>query len=560
MMRLPLIWIKSKFAKSPSMKKRHLLLLSMLSGALFAFSWPVNGLPFLIFFAFVPLLFIEEFVLGEGRKSTCCALFKYTYPAFLIWNAATTWWVGYSTLFGVFMAILLNALFMSITFGLFHSTRKWLPSKNSASWALIFYWISFEFLHLDWDLSWPWLNIGNVFSSWHSWVQWYEFTGIFGGAFWILIVNILIFKILNAILQKKVQSRLFKVQLIMVFLFFLGPLILSKIMYATYEEKGSSAEIVIVQPDNDPWTEQYNLSGDQVAQQLIDLAKPLIDSSVQLIVCPESALYDDIWEHQFKYSAPIKKIRRFLQQYPGLHMVVGASTSKHYTEGLPNSKTYRLYVRANGDSVLYDNYNTALYITAEPKIELYHKSKLVPGPEKMPFHRILKPFQELAFDLGGTVGSLGSDEERTVFNASGDLRPAPIICYESIYGEFVTDYVKKGANMLLVITNDGWWSNSPGRKQHLAFSSLRCIETRRSMARSANTGISAFFNQKGDILLDAGVYKETAIRHSLSLNNEKTWYVLHGDYIANIALFLSVLLLLYNLSEYLRKKGESTKK
>ena len=104
-------------------------------------------------------------------------------------------------------------------------------------------------------------------------------------------------------------------------------------------------------------------------------------------------------------------------------------------------------------------------------------------------------------DLGGSAGGLGSQPERTVFQVAEvpALRVAPVICYESVYGDFVGEYVANGATLIGIITNDGWWSDSPGHSQHLQYATLRAIETRRDVARSANTGISAFINQKGEI-------------------------------------------------------------
>ncbi len=542
------------------MKKLHLLLLSVLSGLLFTISWPVNGIPLFIFIAFVPLLIIEGEILDHPQKYGCCAIFKFIYPAFFIWNLLTTWWVGYSTLFGVVMAVVLNSAFMYFTFFLFHRSRRWLPSKNNALWTLLFFWITFEWLHLDWDLSWPWLNIGNVFGSWHKWVQWYSVTGVFGGAVWILMINILIYRIYISIAQKSAQAVIVR-QSVIVLVLFLAPIVLSYVMYNNYEEPAEKAEIVVIQTDNDPYTEQYTLTSEEVTDNFLELAEPLVTDQTKFVVCPESVLYDDIWEHQFDRSKPIRKIKTFIQKFPQLSFVVGASTSKHYPDGMTGSPTVRTHIRANGDSIFYDNFNTALLIKNGSAVETYHKSKLVPGPEKMPFHSLLKPFQHFAFDLGGTVGSLGSDPERTSFCASEpSICTGPIICYESIYGEFVTEYVQKGANLLFVITNDGWWSDSPGRLQHLLFSKLRCIENRRSMARSANTGVSAFINQKGDILLDGGINQAKALKYELSINNEKSWYSVHGDYIARIAAFISVLLLLYTLSEYLRTKGRRHRK
>jgi len=125
-----------------------------------------------------------------------------------------------------------------------------------------------------------------------------------------------------------------------------------------------------------------------------------------------------------------------------------------------------------------------------------------------------------------------------------NYKVAPIICYESVYGNFVNGFVKNGAQFLAVITNDGWWQNTQGHKQHLMFSKLRAIENRRSLVRSANTGTSAIINQKGDIVKRLDYNKKGIIKASINLNNKLTFYNRYGDFIARISQFLSVLLIL----------------
>src|SRR5207247_2436074 len=111
-----------------------------------------------------------------------------------------------------------------------------------------------------------------------------------------------------------------------------------------------------------------------------------------------------------------------------------------------------------------------------------------------------------SIDLGGTSGSLGMQKERTVFKTQSTINNpqsaifiAPAICYESIYGDFLSAYIRNGAEFIAVITNDGWWGDTPGYIQHENYARLAAIEFRRDIARSANTGISCFINQKGDI-------------------------------------------------------------
>jgi apolipoprotein N-acyltransferase len=156
--------------------------------------------------------------------------------------------------------------------------------------------------------------------------------------------------------------------------------------------------------------------------------------------------------------------------------------------------------------------------------------------------------RKIFINLGGASGSLGSQEEASVFVSADGTKIAPVICYESVFGEYITSYVKKGSELIFIITNDGWWKNTPGYKQHMSFARLRAIETRRSIARSANTGISCFINQRGDVLQPTGWWVDAAIKQQLNASNKITFYVKHGDYIARISLLISVLLVLYLIS------------
>ena len=107
------------------------------------------------------------------------------------------------------------------------------------------------------------------------------------------------------------------------------------------------------------------------------------------------------------------------------------------------------------------------------------------------------------------------------------------------------------------MTNDGWWGNTDGHKQHLQYAKLRAIETRRWVARSANTGISAFIDPTGKIVQQLGWYKAGALQQNIYTNNELSFYAQHGDYIFKIAVACSVFLLLISLrkrSKYVRRK------
>ncbi len=533
------------------MSKLNLVWLACLSAFLFALSWPVIGFSFLIFSAFVPLLFLEDKLASKPTKNSGLKLFGYSYLVFFLWNLLTTWWIYNASFGGAVMAILANALLMAIVFFLFHQIKK---STKSGYLSLICFWLAFEYLHLNWDLSWPWLTLGNVFSLNYTWVQWYEYSGVLGGSFWILLVNILLFKWLK-LRQSSAPSKHLVQQGILLLALLLLPVVASLVMYSSAETlpKGKAVSVLVVQPNIDPYNEKFGgMSDIDQLKKLLTLVEHQLDTTIDYLIAPETAIASNIWENKMEHAPAILFLRDFLKDYPKLKIVIGASTARAYVDGEKPSSTARKFTQEDG---YFDSYNTALQVDSGSKLQVYHKSKLVPGVEKIPFPILFKPFESFAIDLGGTTGSLGVQEHRSVFYSSdSSVCIAPVICYESIYGEFVGDYIKNGAGLIFIITNDGWWGNTPGYKQHLTFASLRAIETRRFIARSANTGTSAIINTKGDISNQTEYWKEAVFKASLIENKELTFYVRYGDFLGKMAALLSTLLLFFHI--YLKIKKQ----
>ena len=531
------------------MKQRLFLLLSLSTGLLLTFSWPVNGFTPLIFIALVPLLFLQQFIADEKRKG----MFWYSWLAFFIWNILTTWWIWNSTEVGSLMAFILNSLFTATIFQLYHISKKKLFDNKKGAAILIFYWITWEFIHMNWDLTWSWMNLGNVFASKHTWIQWYEYTGSLGGSLWVLVANVIVFEILYGLYKKISKVRLIANSTVLVLIISL-PLIISMVIYNGYVEKSDPVEVVIVQPNVDPYNEQYSLSYFELLEKNLQLANQEASQTTNFIIFPESALQEDIWEEYLDRSRTLKSLQLELGKFPNSTIVVGATSYRNIAEDEKPTNAARKYRDSEG---MYYAYNTAFMIEKDAPFQVHHKSKLTPGVEIMPSWWILKPVEALAIDLGGTTGTLGRETEPMAFFSEKNGAVSPIICYESVYGEFVANSVALGAGLIFVITNDGWWGETPGYKQHFLFSVLRAIETRRSVARSANTGISATINQRGDILQQTDYWVPAVIKDTLNANYELTYYVRNGDYIARISAFISALLLLISYTQGFLKKKKS---
>ena len=171
---------------------------------------------------------------------------------------------------------------------------------------------------------------------------------------------------------------------------------------------------------------------------------------------------------------------------------------------------------------------------------------LVPGVETLPW--FLKFLDRWFEKFGGTTAGYAKQEERTVLNEKNGFKIAPAICYESIYGEFMRKYIKNGANLICIITNDGWWKNTPGHKQHMNYARLRAIETRTWVARSANTGISCFIDPNGRVFEPQPYDTNAAIKMKIDVSDHsKTFFVKYGDILSKIMVVLSIIILLSSI-------------
>jgi apolipoprotein N-acyltransferase len=536
---------------------KNKLFLSLLSGVLLWLSWYPHGCTFFIFVAFVPLFFMSTQLIEKNKGLALWQGIWLSFPAFIIWNVGVTWWIWNSTPSGAVVAIALNAFFMSCVFGIWHWVKKANLPRLATALAFIAFWCSWEFLHLNWQITWPWLNLGNVFAVHPKLVQWYEYTGTFGGTIWILVCNFLVFSLFQHRATERTEkhrglcatlrplSLCAKKTLIILLLTIIIPIITSLIINHTYkiiQENG--IEAIIVQQNIDPWAEQYQKSNTELAELLIETAAPKLTPNTQLIVCSESALSRTINEEQlfnlnFYPYAAFQFFDMLFQYYPQMNVVLGLSTVNYFdTKVTPMA-------REVADSVFVEYYNTSCMYNSDT-IELYHKSRLVPGVEKMPYPVIFGFLENLAIDLGGTSGSLGADTIQRAFSSTinqGVVKIGAPICYESIFGELFSKFVRNGAQLMCVITNDAWWGNTPGYKQHFEMSRLRAIETRRYVLRAANTGISAFIDPLGTPHQKTQYEERTAISQTVYPNEKITFYTKYGDYLARIMLGIATLFL-----------------
>lgn len=517
--------------------KKTSLIYSILTGLLLWGAWPTSPLLPLIFIAWVPLLTVAD------QPQPASKFFGLSFIAMLVWNTGTTWWMWNSTDVGTIAAIMFNSMLMTFPWWGYHHLKK--KGKWIGYLSLIAFWMSFEYVHFNWQLSWPWLSLGNVFALYPDTVQWYEFTGVQGGTLWVLTSNIVLYELY---LSWKFRTKAHHKILLSSILIVLIPLLISFLVKPSQQGEGKNYNLVIIQPNIDPYGKFNTGSGTEQIQSLITLSEQAIDSNTRLVLWPETAMSIVEWQENIINNPYYQPVFDFTKRHPALSLITGIETFKNYG----NEKATPT-ARQTGNGNYYDAFNAAVQIRDGLPLAFYNKSKLVPGVESLPtFLNFMAPVFE---QFGGTTGGYGRAESATVFGA--DQNPyinAPIICYESVYGAYIGEYIKKGANVLTIMTNDGWWGNTAGHRQHLQYARLRAIETRKWVARSANTGISAVIDPSGIIRNSLPWDTKATIKFNIPVVSGETFYVRSGDYLYIFASLLTLLFIIGNLVSRFRKK------
>ena len=528
------------------MKLKNTVLLALLSAFLLWLAWP--PMPYttpLLLIGLVPLLIaIDQISKGNGLKKGK-QVFLTAGLTFLLWNTACIYWVynAISADNNVIVAFLvslipfgLGALLMTFAFWLYYRLSRY-ASKKVAYAGLLSFYIAMEYLHQTWELSFPWMTLGNGLAGMHQLAQWYEYTGVYGGSVWIILSNIFAFEAYKAFQAHKgyLKYRPTLVWAIVVIL----PASVSLVKYNNYREKLRPASVVVVQPNIDPYKKYGGISAPDQLNLLTHLSDSLGRVDTEYFFWPETAIPSYLDEEQIRSSTEFMNLQQFIKKYPNASLVTGMETIRVYND----QRTLSAKHDANS-GLYYDNFNAAMQIENSANVQFYHKSKLVPGVEKLPFPTVMAFLKPVFAQLGGTIGGWGWQEKPGVFYAYSGIGVAPVICYESLWGDWIGQSVKEGAQFIAIITNDAWWGNTSGKDQHFLYAKLRAIENRRWVARSANTGISGFINQRGDVVKRSNWWTRTALQENVNLNDELTFYSKSGDLVAKLLCITALLLAL----------------
>jgi apolipoprotein N-acyltransferase len=411
-----------------------------------------------------------------------------------------------------------------------------------------FIYTAFEYIHSLGQLAFPWLTIGNTQTYYIEKIQFIEYTGVYGLSFLLLVINVLIYLAIKNIFKKgRILSVATLRYLIVIILIYTIPSIYGFFVLMNSDSEGlRKLKVGLIQPNTNPWI-KWEEDRFQQLKLYLDMTKDLLseEPDIELMVYPETAFSYYILLPAYRHYFEI--LKGFIDN-SGVAILTGLPDAKFYddpSEAPPSSHV----IPETGQR--YDAYNAmALILPGSDRIQKYGKIRLVPFAERLPYADTF-PFLIEPLKWGVGISSWAIGKDTTVFemmSKDGDIvKFSGVICYESIYPSFTREFIKRGAEFLIVITNDSWFGNTSGPYQHFQYAILRAVENRRSIVRCANGGISGFIDPYGRVIRKSKFYVRTYMSEQIVLAEEQTFYTRYGDIIAYISEYLTFLAIIYGL-------------
>lgn len=535
-------------------------LLAFVSGVLLSLSFPPLKTGFFATVGFVPLLFLID------RLENYKQLFRYSYIAFFFFNLFTLYWVGGWSkeadpflMVGCVLLILVHPILFFLPMWFYMFIKKNYGGKLHL-FIFPFAFTLFEYFRSTTELAFPWLTIGNTQTYFLEKIQFIEFTGIYGLSFLILTVNVIFYLALKEIFREKnfLSKSALRYFIVGVLIYIVPDVYGVYVLKSSDEDSFNEMKVGLIQPDINPWLKWEGTLAEQL-ELYMGMTKDLIhrEPDVELVVYPETAI-----TYYFLLSPYRYHFNWFKSQIDSLNVAI--------LTGFPDARFYDDPSQAPPSSHIikdtgqrYDAYNAmGLFLPGSDKIQKYAKMILVPFGERLPyadvFHFLIEPLQ-----WGVGISNWAKGKDTTVFEMkrrNGEIvKFSGGVCYESIYPSLIREFVKRGAQFLVVITNDSWYGNTSGPYQHFQYSILRAVENRRSIVRCANGGISGFIDPYGRVQRKTRFHEKTQIADVIRLNDEKTFYTKYGDIIVHISGFAVVLAFLFTMFKKFKTKRGFTK-
>lgn len=490
----------------------------LVSGLIFAFAlppfnheahWLFFGFPLLSFLMLVPMM---AFALQKTAKRAVLHVYLFGISASL----SQFYWISNVGVEGLKHLILLGLAFTTAVVALYYlgiGMLFRLIYKHFPRFYLVLFpaaWVLIEYFRTIGDLAFPWMNLGYVFVPITPLAQLASVGGVYLLSFMVVLGNILIFELIRSYLhshviaQKWLHMAVFFFALFMVYIW--G-------MFQIQSHDTNKVRVSAMQINMDQ-TKWGNNSLDSSLEAIENMVLARADDSLDLIVLPESAIYCYLLKH---------------------HHVRLRVASWADTVGVPIIAGSLHWEYSQDTTKKYDVYNTAYMISGDPsRFVPYYKMQLVPGSESIPFKSQFPILSRL--NIGSADFSKGT--QPVVFNAGRGIKAAPFICYEMIFPALVRKRVQEGANLLVNVTNDGWFGKSTAPHQHAMMARMRSIENGVSQIRAANSGISLAADQYGRELGRTGLYTRDELVVSIPIARVDTLYTKLGDWVIWLSMVL----------------------
>jgi apolipoprotein N-acyltransferase len=267
--------------------------------------------------------------------------------------------------------------------------------------------------------------------------------------------------------------------------------------------------------------------------------QPQLSEKTEYVFLPETAITNAGWVHEYNRNLVFQHFREKTAAFPMLKLITGAVTY----EAIPDVEKIKNYKKIPGirysEKYLtwYYTYNAALQIEQTQPTQIRVKDGLVPYQEFAPYPTVLPYISPVGIDFQFSK----REKNREVFIAENGNKTAAMICYEVVLGNLFYKAVRKGAEAFFVLLNEGWYNDPKVPQQFLQLSVVRAIENRRSIAHASNLGISAFINQRGEVIASTESKQPDFLKREIAMNNSKTLYTSAGNYIGIAAICAMVL-------------------
>jgi len=532
-------------------------LAAICSGFLYAACFPPFNLTWLCWIALTPLIAAIWFSGGESRHPWLRNLLL-GYVAGLTFFWIVFSWLTTVTILGWFVLEFYMAIYVAIWAwfcGLVRPRPKinrvgcskweqmlsqartsatppqspWTKSTNNLRLALL---LAAAWTTLEWLRGWVfsgfgWNGLGVALHDNWPLIQIAELTGVAGLSFLIAFVNVII---LTTAYRLVVEARTRVMRPHFDFTFTMAAIVGVLVFgfRATQVSPAAKTLRVTAVQSNVPQNQKFD---PQFTRRIFDQFRRLSEIALrsnpppELLVWPESSMPGPVLEDQESY--------KFVTD-------LAADADADFLLGT---------IDEDGGDV----YNAAILLSeGGERVQMYRKVHLVPFGEFVPGRHTVPLLARIVGDQ--VPGDFKAGKEYTVFTlTNGDVQVAPLICFEDTIGELARQFVvptetSPGANLLVDVTNDGWFQHSAGSHQHLANAIFRCIETRRPMLRAANTGVTCFINQFGRVTQElrdeiGSTFTEGVLSGDIKVpsEHELTFYARHGELFAKACAVITLI-------------------